>query len=134
MKLCLDLFCGTKSWSKAFREAGYVCLSLDCDDRFAPTWCADIHNWVPPAGLYQNVDVICLGVPCTNVSTANKSKTEAKFRATENLWARSFALCDLLLKADGVILCENPSRCESSGCRSRPVGMVDAIRPNLWRC
>ena len=33
MKLCLDLFCGTKSWSKAFREAGYVCLSLDCDDR-----------------------------------------------------------------------------------------------------
>lgn len=134
MKLCLDLFCGTKSWSKAFSAKGYVCLSLDFDPKFAPTWCADIFEWVPPIGLHKNVDVICLGTPCTNVSTANKAKTEAKFRETEALWARAFALCDLLLKDTGVILAENPSRCESSGCRSRPIGMVDAIRPGLWRC
>ena len=78
--------------------------------------------------------MICLGTPCTNVSTANKNKTEEKFRQTEELWARAFELCDLLLKPGGTILCENPSRCESSGCRSRPIGMVDAIRPGLWRC
>ena len=127
----LDLFAGSKSWSKAFREKGFICLSLDLDPRFNCTWTCDIHEWVPPPNL--RADVICLGTPCQNVSTANKTKTPEKFEQTENLGRRAFELCDALLKDGGIILAENPSRCESSGCRSRPVGMVDTIRPGLWK-
>lgn len=40
--IVLELFCGTKSISKAFEERGHQCFTVDWDKDFNPTLCADI--------------------------------------------------------------------------------------------
>ena len=133
MKIVLDLYSGSKSWSKGFRERGFVCLSLDNDPTTKPTWCVSIHDWEPPPGLRGAVDVICIGVPCTAYSTACKKKSEERFEATRAMWRRSFELCESLLKSNGVILAENPARTELTGCCSRPIGDMEMMNPTLHR-
>ena len=124
MKICLDLWCGSKSFSRGFREKGFVCLSLDSDPKFTPTFCVDIFDWVPPPGLIKRVDCICAGPVCTLVSTARKCKDAEGFERTRRFWERTFELVDLLLKPGGVAIFENPGRTEvsSNTCRGFPVG------------
>ena len=38
----LELFCGTKSISKAFQEAGHETYTVDWNKDFKPSLCADI--------------------------------------------------------------------------------------------
>jgi hypothetical protein len=38
----LDLWCGTKSATKAFKQAGYEVISVDINQKFNPTICKDI--------------------------------------------------------------------------------------------
>lgn len=69
----LELFCGTKSISKAFAARGHEVYTVDWDARFEPTLCADI-------GMLTAQDVIklCGGKPdiiwaspdCTTYSVA----------------------------------------------------------------
>ena len=72
--IVLDLFCGSKCWSKAFAELGWETYTLDIEAKFNATATADIHQWEPPARLIGNVDVVTIGVPCTAYSTACKNK------------------------------------------------------------
>lgn len=134
MKICLDLWCGSKSFSKGFREKGFVCLSLDNDPKFNPTFCVDIFEWQPPPGMYKSVDCICAGPVCTLVSTARKCKDDEGFALTKRFWERTFELVDLLLKPGGVAIFENPGRTEvsSNKCRGFPIGIVEQLRPSLW--
>ena len=134
MKICLDLWCGSKSFSRGFREKGFVCLSLDSDPKFTPTFCVDIFDWVPPPGLIKRVDCICAGPVCTLVSVARKCKDAEGFERTRRFWERTFELVDLLLKPGGVAIFENPGRTEvsSNTCRGFPVGIVEQMRPSLW--
>lgn len=73
MPKMLDLFCGTKSMSKAFEAAGWEVYTVDWEKKFEPTLCADI-------GTLTKDDIIelCGGVPevvwaspdCTSYSVA----------------------------------------------------------------
>ena len=44
-KKLLELFCGTKSVSKALGEQEFEVISLDIDPDFEPTICADFMDW-----------------------------------------------------------------------------------------
>jgi hypothetical protein len=129
--IVLDLFCGSGSWGRAFAELGWEVYSIDSDPKWPATETADVHEWTPPARLHGTVAVVCVGVPCTHYSTANKQKTEEKFETTRALWRRAFAIADLVMRPGGVLLCENPSRTELTGCKSQPIGDMQRMAPHL---
>lgn len=84
----LDLFCGTKSMSKAFAAAGWEVYTVDWDKSFNPTLCADI-------GQLTKNDIIelCGGIPdvvwlspdCTSYSIAAISHHRKKNLTTGEL-------------------------------------------------
>ena len=88
MPKMLDLFCGTKSMSKAFAAAGWEVYTVDWEKSFEPSLCADI-------GTLTAADIIelCGGVPdvvwmspdCTSYSIAAISKHRKKNLITEEL-------------------------------------------------
>ena len=55
---CLELFCGTKSISNAFKKAGWEVFTVDWNKAFEPTLCADISNLTA-----DDIIVLCGGVP-----------------------------------------------------------------------
>ena len=73
MAKMLDLFCGTKSVSNAFKAAGWEVYTVDWDSGFEPTLCADIGNLTK-----EDIIALCGGVPdvvwmspdCTSYSVA----------------------------------------------------------------
>lgn len=73
----LDLFCGTKSISKAFEAKGHEVYTVDWDARFKPTLCADIGTLTA-----KDIITLCGGAPdviwaspdCTTYSVAAISK------------------------------------------------------------
>ena len=136
MPILLDLFSGSLSWSKAFAELpDWECISIDNDPKFTDTTImCDVLEWEVPERLHGSVDVVTIGVPCTAYSTANKKKTEEAQEATRVLWRRAFEIADLVLKPNGVFVAENPSRTELTGCKSRPIGDMEAlIRPGMYK-
>ena len=65
----LEIFCGTKSFSKAAIERGWEVTTLDNDPKFEPDILCDIMDWD-----YKNFpvpDVFWAGIPCTTFSTAS---------------------------------------------------------------
>ena len=136
MPILLDLFSGSLSWSKAFAELpDWETISIDNDPKYTDTTVlCDVLEWEVPERLHGSVDVVTIGVPCTAYSTANKKKTEEAQEATRVLWRRAFEIADLVLKPNGVFVAENPSRTELTGCKSRPVGDMEAlIRPGMFK-
>ena len=108
--ILLDLFSGSLSWSKAFAELqDWECVSIDNDPKFAgeTTIVCDVLEWDVPERLHGSVDVATIGVSCTAYSTANKKKSEEAQEATRVLWRRAFEIADLLLKPNGVFICES---------------------------
>lgn len=77
----LDLFCGTKSIAKAFKEKGHEVYTVDWDEQFNPTLVADV-------GKLSAEDIInmCGGIPdviwaspdCTTFSVAAISRHRRK--------------------------------------------------------
>lgn len=69
----LELFCGTKSISTAFKERGYEVYTVDWEKDFNPTLCADIGTITA-----DQIKELCGGVPdviwaspdCTSYSVA----------------------------------------------------------------
>ena len=67
----LDLFCGTKSFSKIAEKMGYETTTLDILESFNPTICCDILNWdykSIPRGTYH---IIWSSPNCKDYSTMN---------------------------------------------------------------
>lgn len=54
----LELFCGTKSVSNAFRECGHEVYTIDWEESFSPTLCTDVGTLTA-----KNVIELCGGVP-----------------------------------------------------------------------
>lgn len=50
MNKTIELFCGTKSFSKIAEEKGYEVFTLDNDPKFNSTIAIDIRQWVPFEG------------------------------------------------------------------------------------
>jgi len=73
----LELFCGTKSVSNAFKERGHEVFTVDWDKSFNPTLCTDIGTLTA-----DDIIQLCGGVPdvvwlspdCTTYSVAAISK------------------------------------------------------------
>ena len=82
MKL-LNLFSGTKSVSKPWRDAGHHVIDLDIDDSFKPDILQDILQW-----NYKDIpwipDVIWSSPPCTEYSIA-KTRGERNLVLADSL-------------------------------------------------
>ena len=99
MPKMLDLFCGTKSMSKAFEAAGWEVYTVDWEKKFNPTLCADIGNLTK-----EDIVQLCGGVPdvvwaspdCTSYSVAAIRYHRKKNEETEELEPVSeyAAFCD----------------------------------------
>ena len=75
--IVLDLFCGTKSIANAFEKRGHTVFTVDWDEKFEPTLCADIGKLT--ANDIINLcgkapDVIWASPDCTTYSVAAISR------------------------------------------------------------
>ncbi len=68
MPLLLELFSGTGSIGKAFKEAGWEVLSLDCNPSTSADIICNILDWEPPPDLKP--DHVHASPPCTEYSIA----------------------------------------------------------------
>jgi site-specific DNA-cytosine methylase len=66
---CLEVFCGTKSVSKAL-PAEWETISVDILEKFGPTILADVATWDYTAFPPGHFDYIHLSPPCTEFSRA----------------------------------------------------------------
>ncbi len=74
----LDLFCGTKSFSKIADKYGYETHTLDILDKFNPTYLTDIMEWDYkqfPTGYF---DIIWASPNCKDYSVLNFLSKEIK--------------------------------------------------------
>jgi len=74
----LELFCGTKSFTKVAEARGHECRTLDIDKRFDPTYCMDIMDFEPTILNGWHPDVIWASPPCTAYSVAAIGKNWRK--------------------------------------------------------
>ena len=68
-KKLLELFCGTKSVSKALSEEEFEVISLDIDPDFEPTICADFMDW--DYTMVEAVDYLWASPDCACYSMAS---------------------------------------------------------------
>jgi hypothetical protein len=92
----LDLFCGTKSFSKIAEKHGYETTTLDILDRFNPTICCDIMDWdykQLPTGYF---DIIWASPNCKDYSKMNFicKKMDKDLTISNNLIKRVLEIID----------------------------------------
>lgn len=86
MPKLLELFCGTKSISKAFEAAGWETYTVDWNKSFNPTLCADVGslNKEDLIKLCGGVpDVVWLSPDCTTYSIAGIRFHRRKIQGTD---------------------------------------------------
>ena len=67
----LDLFCGTGSISKVYREYGYETVSVDISGRWNPDIQVDVLDWDYRSRFKPGeFDTVTCGIPCTEFSIA----------------------------------------------------------------
>jgi len=64
----LELFSGTKSFSKVAAERGHKTLAVDSNPSLGPDVVADVLKWNPPA---EKIEVLWASPPCTAFSVAS---------------------------------------------------------------
>lgn len=70
-KKLLDLFCGTGSISKIYKEEGYETVTVDLDGKWDPDIQVDVLNWDYKSRFAPGeFDTITCGIPCTEFSIA----------------------------------------------------------------
>ena len=74
----LELFCGTKSFTKVAESGGHECRTLDNDPRFNPTYCMDIMVFEPIVLGGWRPDIIWASPPCNCFTQAAISHNWSK--------------------------------------------------------
>jgi hypothetical protein len=104
----LDLFSGTGSVSRAFRNAGHEVISLDLDPRNSPDLCMNILDWsfkTLPRGFFTCVWASC---PCEQYSIArSNASTPRDLLNADTLVLRTQEIIDWFRPAQWYV--ENPS-------------------------
>ena len=91
-KFLLELFSGTGSVGRPWREAGHRVFSVDIDPRGAPDFCGDIRMW-DYRSLDSIPDVIWASVPCENFSIARtNAKTPRNYMLADSLVAKAIEI------------------------------------------
>jgi len=70
----LEIFCGTKSFSKVAEKQGHECFTVDLDIAFKPDLVADLSiNYMQKyiKNMVGNFDMIWMSPPCTTFSMAS---------------------------------------------------------------
>lgn len=70
----LDLFCGLKGWSEIFTSRQHDVRTLDFNQKFYPTYTADILTWSPKELGEWKPDVILASPPCEGFTVMNIGK------------------------------------------------------------
>ncbi len=79
MPVLLELFSGTGSIGRAFRDIGWDVVSVDNDPRANATFCCDVNRWVIPEDLLEEgVSAIWASPPCTMYSNARSRGTHPR--------------------------------------------------------
>jgi hypothetical protein len=95
MARTLDLFCGTKSFSKVAEKYGFETYTLDILEKFNPTFCIDIMNWdykQYPVGYFH---IIWASPNCKDYSRLNYlRKVEKDLTESNNLVKRVLEIID----------------------------------------
>ena len=91
----------------------------------------------PESGADSQAAISVSGADCTDtkaaISDSGADCTDTK-AAISVAGARAFEITGLVPKPNGVFVCENPSRTELTGCKSRPIGDMEAlIRPGMYK-
>ena len=87
MKL-LNLYSGTGSVSKPWKEKGYEVYNVDVDPRFSPDYCGDILQW-DYKKLHFVPDVIWASPPCDQYSRARTTGGPRNLRLADKLVAKA---------------------------------------------
>ena len=112
----LELFCGTKSISNAFKERGHEVFTVDWEKSFSPTLCADIGNLTA-----DQIKEMCGGVP--DVIWASPDCTTFSIAAISHHRTRS---------ADGVLLPKSDyaKRCDEID--KNVIALIAELKPKYW--
>lgn len=65
----VELFSGTKSFSKVMAEQGHSTLTVDDDEKLEPDWCENILN-LDTEDFEKNIDILWASPPCQGFSVA----------------------------------------------------------------
>ena len=108
----LELFCGTKSFSKVSSSYGNEVFTVDNDCQFNPTMCIDILK-LDPKKFPHDFDIIWASPPCTAFSVASIGRN----------WYQS-ANGDLVLKSENALL----------GLRllEKAIEIINELKPRYW--
>jgi hypothetical protein len=70
----LELFCGTKSFSKVAKVRGYETFTIDNNPKFNPDRCGDLLQIKDLYELIDKSDIVWMSPPCTTFSLASGNK------------------------------------------------------------
>ena len=80
----LDLFCGLKGWSQAFKDRGHTVITFDIESKFNPTVCNDIRLFnAHDFEGYGQFDIVLASPPCNQFSIASVYKHWKDKKPTE---------------------------------------------------
>lgn len=105
----VELFCGTKSFSKVAEKLGHSTHTVDNDLQFNPDYLGDILEWENPQGI---IDILWASPPCQGFSVASIGRN----------WA----------KEKNIYIPKSESAKKSIELVQKTMGIIEHLEPDYW--